>query len=209
MNKQGNRSSQRSGFRFRGKQILLLGLVALVISAGYYRWTVERAELGAAVPTAAPAAEGSDRNEQKSDSGNENIDKNKTENGNNDKSSDEASEKNESMDKLRRDRDSARSSSVEEWRRIQSDEKNSQESRKDAENKIKQAAEASDAEKRVETQVKAKGYEDCYAYISENGISVTIKGGEIDGSSVASIKDIVVTETHIPVKNIKINQQRN
>lgn len=209
MNKQGNRSSQRSGFRFRGKQILLLGLVALVISAGYYRWTVERAELGAAVPTAAPAAEASDRNEQKSDSDNENADKNKTENGNNDKSGGEASEKNESMDKLRRDRDSARSSSVEEWRRIQSDEKNSQESRKDAENKIKQAAEASDAEKRVETQVKAKGYEDCYAYISENGISVTIKGGEIDGSSVASIKDIVVTETHIPVKNIKINQQRN
>ena len=113
------------------------------------------------------------------------------------------------MDKLRRDRDSARSSSVEEWKKIQSDEKNSQESRKDAENKIKQATEASDAEKRVETQVKAKGYEDCYAYISENGISVTIKGGEIDGASVAAIKDIIVTETHIPVKNIKINQQKN
>lgn len=209
MNKQGNRSGQRSGFRFRGKQILLLGLVALVISAGYYRWTVEREELGAAVPTAAPAAEGAGQNEQKSDNGNKNGDMSKGENGNDDKNGDETAGKSESMDRLRRDRDSARSSSVEEWKKIQSDEKNSQESRRDAENKIKQATEASDAEKRVETQVKAKGYDDCYAYISENGISVTIKGGEIDGSSVAAIKDIIVTETHIPVKNIKINQQKN
>ena len=42
-------------------------------------------------------------------------------------------------------------------------------------------------------------------YISENGISVTVKGGQIDGSKVAAMKDIIVTETHIPVKNIKIN----
>ena len=74
-----------------------------------------------------------------------------------------------------------------------------------SQNKIKQATESADAERRVETQIKAKGYDDCFAYISENGISVTVKGGQIDGSKVAAMKDIIVTETHIPVKNIKIN----
>ena len=184
-------SSQKQksqNFKFRGKQILLLGLVALVISAGYYRWTIEREELASSIPTANEAlpveADGGD------DKGDENKDNNGTE---------------QKSDNNQNDRDSARSASVEEWKKLKSDEKSSQESRKDAENKIKQATESADAERRVETQIKAKGYDDCFAYISENGISVTVKGGQIDGSKVAAMKDIIVTETHIPVKNIKIN----
>ncbi len=199
-------SSQKQksqNFKFRGKQILLLGLVALVISAGYYRWTIEREELASSIPTANEAlpveADGSDNK------GDENKDNNVTEQKSDNNQNDNGGTQNEDIAKLRKDRDSARSASVEEWKKLKSDEKSSQESRKDAENKIKQATESADAERRVETQIKAKGYDDCFAYISENGISVTVKGGQIDGSKVAAMKDIIVTETHIPVKNIKIN----
>ena len=199
-------SSQKQksqNFKFRGKQILLLGLVALVISAGYYRWTIEREELASSIPTANEAlpveADGGDNK------GDENKDNNVTEQKSDNNQNDNGGTQNEDIAKLRKDRDSARSASVEEWKKLKSDEKSSQESRKDAENKIKQATESADAERRVETQIKAKGYEDCFAYISENGISVTVKGGQIDGSKVAAMKDIIVTETHIPVKNIKIN----
>ena len=199
-------SSQKQksqNFKFRGKQILLLGLVALVISAGYYRWTIEREELASSIPTANEAlpveADGGDNK------GDENKDNNVTEQKSDNNQNDNGGTQNEDIAKLRKDRDSARSASVEEWEKLKSDEKSSQESRKDAENKIKQATESADAERRVETQIKAKGYDDCFAHISENGISVTVKGGQIDGSKVAAMKDIIVTETHIPVKNIKIN----
>ena len=199
-------SSQKQksqNFKFRGKQILLLGLVALVISAGYYRWTIEREELASSIPTANEAlpveADGGDNK------GDENKDNNVTEQKSDNNQNDNGGTQNEDIAKLRKDRDSARSASVEEWKKLKSDEKSSQESHKDAENKIKQATESADAERRVETQIKAKGYDDCFAYISENGISVTVKGGQIDGSKVAAMKDIIVTETHIPVKNIKIN----
>ena len=199
-------SSQKQksqNFKFRGKQILLLGLVALVISAGYYRWTIEREELASSIPTANEAlpveADGGDNK------GDENKDNNVTEQKSDNNQNDNGGTQNEDIAKLRKDRDSARSASVEEWKKLKSDEKSSQESRKDAENKIKQATESADAERRVETQIKAKGYDDCFAYISENGISVTVKGGQIDGSKVAAMKDIIVTETHIPVKIIKIN----
>ena len=199
-------SSQKQksqNFKFRGKQILLLGLVALVISAGYYRWTIEREELASSIPTANEAlpveADGGDNK------GDENKDNNVTEQKSDNNQNDNGGTQNEDIAKLRKDRDSARSTSVEEWKKLKADEKSSQESRKDAENKIKQATESADAERRVETQIKAKGYDDCFAYISENGISVTVKGGQIDGSKVAAMKDIIVTETHIPVKNIKIN----
>ena len=199
-------SSQKQksqNFKFRGKQILLLGLVALVISAGYYRWTIEREELASSIPTANEAlpveADGGDNK------GDENKDNNGTEQKSGNNQNDNGGTQSEDIAKLRKDRDSARSASVEEWKKLKADEKSSQESRKDAENKIKQATESADAERRVETQMKAKGYDDCFAYISENGISVTVKGGQIDGSKVAAMKDIIVTETHIPVKNIKIN----
>lgn len=199
-------SSQKQksqNFKFRGKQILLLGLVALVISAGYYRWTIEREELASSIPTANEAlpVEADDGDNK----GDENKDNNVTEQKSDNNQNDNGGTQNEDIAKLRKDRDSARSASVEEWKKLKSDEKSSQESRKDAENKIKQATESADAERRVETQIKAKGYDDCFAYISENGISVTVKGGQIDGSKVAAMKDIIVTETHIPVKNIKIN----
>ena len=199
-------SSQKQksqNFKFRGKQILLLGLVALVISAGYYRWTIEREELASSIPTANEAlpveADGGDNK------GDENKDNNGTEQKSGNNQNDNGGTQSEDIAKLRKDRDSARSASVEEWKKLKADEKSSQESRKDAENKIKQATESADAERRVVTQIKAKGYDDCFAYISENGISVTVKGGQIDGSKVAAMKDIIVTETHIPVKNIKIN----
>lgn len=199
-------SSQKQksqNFKFRGKQILLLGLVALVISAGYYRWTIEREELASSIPTANEVlpveADGGDNK------GDENKDNNVTEQKSDNNQNDNGGTQSEDIAKLRKDRDSARSASVEEWKKLKADEKSSQESRKDAENKIKQATESADAERRVETQIKAKGYDDCFAYISENGISVTVKGGQIDGSKVAAMKDIIVTETHIPVKNIKIN----
>ena len=50
-----NASGKKKKFQFRGKQILLLGLVALVITAGYYRWTIEQENFSVSVPTTSDA----------------------------------------------------------------------------------------------------------------------------------------------------------
>lgn len=186
-------SSQKKKFYFKGKQILLLGLVALVITAGYYRWTVEQEQLMSAVPTASDALPANaDGNGEKEEEKSENS---------------EESTAIESGDiaKLKQERDAARSQSLEEWKKVSQSSESSAEARREAEKKILQTTENAEAERNIETQVMSKGYEGCIAYVDESGVSVTVKGGEVNGSKVAQIKDIIVTETNIPVKNIKIN----
>lgn len=170
-------------FRFRGKQIIMLGLVALVITAGYYRWTVEQEKIMTAVPTAGDALPVNSEQEQQ----------------------EEVVEKDDEIAKLKQERDSARSLSVEEWKKVSGSSENSAEARKEAENKVIKATENAEKERNIETQIVGKGYEGCIAYVDENGVSVTVKGGEINGAAVAQMKDIIVTETNVPVKNIKIN----
>ena len=181
-------SNQKKKVQFRGKQILLLGLVALVITAGYYRWTVESDKLISAVPTSGDAV-------QVNGEGQDNSDSNVQNNG--ETGSGEFS-------KLKQERDLARSQSAEEWTKIKENSDASQESKREAESKITKATENAEKERKIEMLVLSKGFADCIAYVDENSVAVTVKGGEIDGSKVAQIKDIIVGETNVPVKNIKI-----
>ena len=72
---------------------------------------------------------------------------------------------------------------------------------------ISQIAKDMESEANIETLVEAKGFEDCFAHIDGSGVAVRVKGGEIDGSKVAQIKDIVVDETGVAVRNIKISAE--
>ncbi len=172
-------SKQTKKLKFGGRQVLLLGLVALVITAGYYRWTIEKEHFSEAVPTVGEVTDVQEEASQETST--------------------------EEISKLKQVRDSSRSQSVEEWTKIGKSSDSSPEMKKDAEKKISQETDYADKERKIETQVKAKGYEDCIAYVDESGVAVTVQGGEIDGSKVAQIKDVIVSVTNVPVKNIKIN----
>ena len=169
-------SKQNKKLKFGGRQILLLGLVALVITAGYYRWNLEKANFIEAVPTAGEVSQ-----------------------------EESAEPSSDEIVRLKQTRDASRSQSVEEWTKISKSSESSAEMKKDAESKVSREADFADKERKIETQVKAKGYEDCIAYVDESGVSVTVKGGEIDGSKVAQIKDIIVSVTDVSARNIKIN----
>ena len=172
-----NASGKKKKFQFRGKQILLLGLVALVITAGYYRWTIEQENFSVSVPTTSDAVP--------------------EQTGNNEGTEQEESESIE-LSALRRDRDAARSQSVEDWKKISQSSEASADAKREAEKKVTMETENAEKERKIETMVKAKGFEDCFVYVDDSG-------GEIDGAKVAQIKDIVVTETKVPARNIKIN----
>lgn len=61
-------------------------------------------------------------------------------------------------------------------------------------------------EAQVENLVTAKGYQDCVAFMGEDGISVVVStdSGELTGEDVAKITDIAVSETGLAVTDIKI-----
>ena len=61
-------------------------------------------------------------------------------------------------------------------------------------------------EAQIENLVTAKGYQDCVAFMGEDGISIVVStdDGELTAEDVAKITDIAVSETGLPVSDVKI-----
>lgn len=177
-------SQKGKGFK-SGKQVLLLGLVALVITAGYYRWTIEAEQYesvpvsGDVVPVAGEKAE--------------------------EKKAEET--KNTKIEKLKAERDRTRGEMMEEWKKTAQSSETGAMAKKEAEAKLKSATEFSEKETSIEILIQSKGYSSCFAHMTENGVTVVVGGGELDGSKVAQMKDIIVGETGVEVRNIKISAE--
>jgi len=65
-------------------------------------------------------------------------------------------------------------------------------------------ATAIDMETNIETLVKAKGFEDCMAFIDEGKAKLIVKTSGLLASEAAQIKDIIVSETGISSSYISI-----
>ncbi len=192
--------SQNRKFKFKGKQVLLLGLAALVITAGYYRWTVETEKYNSVPVVSETLPANGENQEENKEAKNENQE-NASQEG------EKAENQNQSLAQLRQERDSARSEAMEQWEKTAKSSETGAETNQEAEKKVKAANEYSEKEKSIETLVKAKGFEDCFAHVNEAGVTVRVKGGEINGSKVAQIKDIIVAETGVEVRNIRISAE--
>ena len=61
-------------------------------------------------------------------------------------------------------------------------------------------------EAQIESLVIAKGYEDCVAYMSDDGISVAVASpeGGLQKSDVAVIADIVITQSGLTMEDIRV-----
>ena len=62
------------------------------------------------------------------------------------------------------------------------------------------------SEAQIESLVIAKGYADCVAYMTENGISVAVAApeGGLQQTDVAVIADIVITQTGFSLEEIRV-----
>ena len=65
-------------------------------------------------------------------------------------------------------------------------------------------ANAVTAEAKIEDLVKAKGLEDCVAYIAGDNCSVVVKAENLTGAQTLQITEIVTAQTKIPAQNINI-----
>ena len=72
--------------------------------------------------------------------------------------------------------------------------------------KLEQIVEVALCEAQIESLVIAKGYTDCVAYISDDGISVAVASpeGGLGESDVAVIADIVMTQSDYTMEDIRV-----
>lgn len=65
-------------------------------------------------------------------------------------------------------------------------------------------------EAQIESLVMAKGFKDCMAYISDDGVVVVVAApdGKLLSEQVSQIKDIVVSETGVSTLDIKITEAK-
>lgn len=61
-------------------------------------------------------------------------------------------------------------------------------------------------EAQIESLIIAKGYQDCVAYISDDGISVAVAApeGGLQGTDVALIADVVITQSDYTMEDIHV-----
>ncbi len=61
-------------------------------------------------------------------------------------------------------------------------------------------------EAQIESLIIAKGYRDCVAYVTDNGISVAVASpeGGLQQSDVAVIADVVLTQTEFTLNDIRV-----
>ena len=69
-------------------------------------------------------------------------------------------------------------------------------------------AAAIEAEGNVEGLIKAKGFEDCMVYISDDKADIVVKASGLKKEDVAKIKDIVLAQTNVTVENISITETK-
>jgi len=108
------------------------------------------------------------------------------------------------FDSARKERASAREELLDELEDIQKDVNNSDEAITSAVNKQVEIMAYSETETNIETLVKAKGFKDCVAIMSEEGINVIVKSDALDNAEILQIQDIVLSQKKVDLDSIKI-----
>ena len=101
-------------------------------------------------------------------------------------------------------RQQSRDEAIDVLKLVTESEEASAEAKADANAKIAKIATDIQNEANIETLVKAKGFEDCVAVISDNAVSVIVSCDELQAAEAAQILAIVYDTTGISPENVSI-----
>ena len=101
-------------------------------------------------------------------------------------------------------RQQSRDEAIDVLKLVSESNESSEEARAEASAKISQIAIDIQNENNIETLVKAKGFEECVAIISENSVSVIVGAEELQAAEAAQILAIVYDTTGINPENVSI-----
>ena len=102
------------------------------------------------------------------------------------------------------DRQEARDEALDVLKMVTESAEASEEAKAEAQQKISKIAVDIQNEANIETLVKAKGFEDCVAIISDNAVSVIVGAESLQAAEAAQILTIVYETTGITPENISI-----
>lgn len=102
------------------------------------------------------------------------------------------------------DRQQARDEALDVLKMVTESNEASEEAKAEAQQKISKIAVDIQNEANIETLVKAKGFEDCVAIISDNAVSVIVGADSLQAAEAAQILSIVYETTGINPENISI-----
>ena len=102
------------------------------------------------------------------------------------------------------DRKEARDEALDVLKMVTESNESSEEAKAEAQAKISQIAVDIQNEANIETLVKAKGFEDCVAIISDNAVSVIVGAESLQAAEAAQILTIVYETTGIAPENVSI-----
>lgn len=102
------------------------------------------------------------------------------------------------------DRQEARDEALDVLKMVTESEESSEEAKAEAQAKISKIAVDIQNEANIETLVKAKGFEDCVAIISDNAVSVIVSADSLQAAEAAQILTIVYETTGINPENVSI-----
>ncbi len=101
-------------------------------------------------------------------------------------------------------RKQSRDEAIDVLKLVTESEDSSAEAKATAEAKISQIAVDIQNEANIESLVKAKGFTECVAIISDSSVSVIVGADELQAQEVAQIFSIVYDTTGIPMENISV-----
>lgn len=102
------------------------------------------------------------------------------------------------------DRQEARDEALDVLKMVTESDESSEEAKAEAQQKISKIAVDIQNEANIETLVKAKGFDDCVAIISDNAVSVIVGAETLQAAEAAQIMAIVYETTGINPENISI-----
>lgn len=116
----------------------------------------------------------------------------------------DASEENDYFTSTALDRQQARDEALDVLKLVTENEESSEEAKAEAQAKISKIAVDIQNEINIETLVKAKGFEECVAIISEDAVSVIVGAESLQAAEAAQILAIVYETTGINPENVSI-----
>lgn len=106
--------------------------------------------------------------------------------------------------KAKKERETARKEAVETIEDLLDSDNLTDEDKKSALAKIEKIGADIEKESNIESLLKAKGFENALAVISDSGINVIVKSEGLTSAETLQIQDIVTEQTDIALANIKI-----
>ncbi len=105
-------------------------------------------------------------------------------------------------------RESARSKAMEILKDIIDNQNSDAEAKSKAQNQLLNIASIIDQETICENIIRAKGFDDTVVFIHDNTANITVKTNSLTPTEMAKIQEIIISQTGVLVKNIKIVEVR-